>query len=481
MTYHSIPHFPQVIIDDSIPRRIYQTWETRYLPADMASAVQSVKNANPGFEHELFDNNDCREFIKEHFPKEIVFAFDSLIPGAYKADLWRYCILYIQGGIYLDIKFVPVNGFRFESLIANEHLCKNWPNAIQKYDRGVYNAIMIMKAGNPMLKEAIYRIYENCCKKDYCYNWLYITGPGLLSEIIPSNYVFTMNHQLDDKVLLKDTLILQAYPTYRSWTREYYARSTKEHYGAAWMNKRVYSGKFTINSLPTVISMDIVPRRIYQTWETKNIPADMAAAVQTVKDANPGFEHTLFDDKGCREFIKEHFPQEIVAAFDSLIPGAYKADLWRYCILYIQGGIYLDIKFVPVNGFSFNSIINHEHLCKDRPEHFANRNGVYNAIMIMKPGNPILKEAIYKIYQNYCKKDYCRDWLYISGPGLLSEIVPLNFPYTMYHRIPDSVHLHDTLILDTYPTYRTWTKNYYANSTKEHYGIAWWKKRVYAS
>lgn len=30
-------------------------------------------------------------------------AYDALIPGAFKADLFRYCVLFIYGGVYADI------------------------------------------------------------------------------------------------------------------------------------------------------------------------------------------------------------------------------------------------------------------------------------------------------------------------------------------------------------------------------------------
>ena len=35
---------------------------------------------------------------------DVLNAYDSLIPGAYKADLFRYLVLYREGGVYLDCK-----------------------------------------------------------------------------------------------------------------------------------------------------------------------------------------------------------------------------------------------------------------------------------------------------------------------------------------------------------------------------------------
>ena len=82
----------------------------------MAKYVELLKEQNPEFEHYLYDDDDCRNFISKHFDEEVVEAFDLLIPGAYKSDLWRYCILYVTGGIYLDIKYKPIYGFKLIEL-----------------------------------------------------------------------------------------------------------------------------------------------------------------------------------------------------------------------------------------------------------------------------------------------------------------------------------------------------------------------------
>ena len=78
-----------------VPKIIYQTWPTKNLTRNMAWVVNRIKTTHPDFEYHLFDDNDCRKFIKEHFNMETLWAFDKLIPGAYKADLWRYCGRYI--------------------------------------------------------------------------------------------------------------------------------------------------------------------------------------------------------------------------------------------------------------------------------------------------------------------------------------------------------------------------------------------------
>ena len=83
-----------------IPLNIYQTWHTKRVPPKMFETINLIKNLNPRFNYQLFDDNDCREFIKNNFEPKVLHSFDSLIPGAYKADLWRYCI-YIKMVVYI--------------------------------------------------------------------------------------------------------------------------------------------------------------------------------------------------------------------------------------------------------------------------------------------------------------------------------------------------------------------------------------------
>jgi mannosyltransferase OCH1-like enzyme len=119
----------------AIPLDIYQTWYTKHLPPKMRERVELLKSQNPRFAHHLYDDNDCRQFIKTHFKPDVLEAFDKLIPGAYKADLFRLCILFIKGGIYMDIKLACVNGFRLIELVENNHFVLDRPS----YCNGIYN------------------------------------------------------------------------------------------------------------------------------------------------------------------------------------------------------------------------------------------------------------------------------------------------------------------------------------------------------
>ena len=85
-----------------------------------------------------------------------------------------------------------------------------------------------------------------------------------------------------------------------------------------------------------------IPRKIHRTYHDKSkIPEKVFT---NMREFAPGYEIHLYDDEDCKTFLRIHFQPEVVDAFCTLKQGAHKADLFRYCVMYIAGGIYLDIK-----------------------------------------------------------------------------------------------------------------------------------------
>lgn len=220
-----------------------------------------------------------------------------------------------------------------------------------------------------------------------------------------------------------------------------------------------------------------IPLNIFQTYHTLDLPMHMKKNVEELKKHNPEFTYRLFDDIMCREFIQNHFDQNILKAFDSLIPGAYKADLWRYCVLYIHGGIYMDIKLKCVDNFKLVELLDKEYYVKDRLS--GGRNGIYQAFMINLPKNPILLKCIQQIVQNVRHKFYGKNPLSITGPQLVSNYFSQHSIRSMdlYHGQEGScVYIGNHKIIDTYSHYR---KEQRDTQKTAYYAILWKKRQVY--
>ena len=74
-----------------VPNKVFDRW------------IQS----NPKYKIDFSLDEDCINFLKIHFNDHIVNLFKSIEKGMYKADLWRLCKLYINGGVYADVDLVP--------------------------------------------------------------------------------------------------------------------------------------------------------------------------------------------------------------------------------------------------------------------------------------------------------------------------------------------------------------------------------------
>ena len=239
--------FPNTIPKDIvIPLNIFTHWHTKDLKPGMLNAVNMMKETNPEFKYHLYDNDDCRVFIEKYFDKEVLIAYDCLIPQAYKADLWRYCILYIYGGIYLDIKFIPVNGFKLINLMDREHFVLE--NCVPNIDNLIIsNGFIISKPGNIILKNLILKIIENIKNKYYGDIPVDPTGPSALGKIhksIYNNYSKTdidifINFKNDTNylVIYNHYIILNIYSKYRE--EQNYNHENKS-YRTLWNDRAIY-------------------------------------------------------------------------------------------------------------------------------------------------------------------------------------------------------------------------------------------------
>jgi hypothetical protein len=81
-----------------------KTWFEPVTPEkypNMSRLIESWKRS--GWEYHFWDDASAADFLSLHFPPEVREAYDSILPGAFKADLFRYCVLLIMGGIYSDM------------------------------------------------------------------------------------------------------------------------------------------------------------------------------------------------------------------------------------------------------------------------------------------------------------------------------------------------------------------------------------------
>ena len=219
-----------------IPLRLFQCWHTLDLPPKMRENVELLKRQNPEFEYSLYDDKMCADFISRHFDKEVFYSFNKLKPGAYKADLWRYCVLYIHGGIYLDIKYKCANGFKLLEMTDQEYFVKDRIHGTDHTKKaGIYQALMCSLPKNKELFVCIQKIVYYVKHNLYNNNSLDVTGPHILNSKLLENTVLTFNGK---SILRNNNHLLDIYKEYR---KEQHQFALNEYYATMWKNKNIYN------------------------------------------------------------------------------------------------------------------------------------------------------------------------------------------------------------------------------------------------
>jgi mannosyltransferase OCH1-like enzyme len=234
-------------IEIDIPLICYTTWHTHNIPPKMRTHFDRLCKNNLDIQFELFDEIQCREFISQNFEKDVLDAYDRLSPSSYKSDLWRYCVLYRNGGIYMDIKYETVNGFCLKDICDKERFVLDRPGHWDKDQVGLYTALIVSKPRNKILRACIQRITHNTENYYYGSNALYPTGPGMLGQIYFDNDFLQNIHRLREiemfhrdktnEIVYKNTIVMKIYDGYREEQLKY---QNNMHYSKLWEHRAIY-------------------------------------------------------------------------------------------------------------------------------------------------------------------------------------------------------------------------------------------------
>ena len=109
MTYKAFHAFfcqknTECIANTTIPKVIYRTAKSQVLSPSHQRAWDFTAHHNPEFRQVLLDDADADAFMKKSLSGTIYDTYKRIVPGAAKADLLRYTVMYELGGVYLDIK-----------------------------------------------------------------------------------------------------------------------------------------------------------------------------------------------------------------------------------------------------------------------------------------------------------------------------------------------------------------------------------------
>lgn len=178
----------------------------------------------------------------------------------------------------------------------------------------------------------------------------------------------------------------------------------------------------------------MIPKTVYQTWISKDLPSFYADIVHHNRQMNPDYEFSLWDEKEMEDFMNSSdLSPRIKQAFFRLNPhyGPARSDLFRYSIIYLYGGIYLDIKIKIQKPF-------HEWI----PDHYDflysywnHGREIANWYLIFSPQHPILGKLLDSISSSILCIPDDQDWrgkadvLKLTGPIPYTRIMESNLSH----------------------------------------------------
>jgi len=249
-----------------IPKIIIKTsWQKiNELPREVQGALKKTISLNPDYTLYYFDNDDVESFMKD-FSLEAYNAYKSLIPGAYRADLFRYCFIYKYGGCYSDIGHVMKQSFDYIVSDANIVIIKDTDIFFRFY--GIHNALICSTAGHQFFKQVIDSCVKNINKRYYGNTAVDITGPTFFykeyrcyfeqicrkdTQINSHDVTIGNNQHNCEKCKIKMLLLNRNYildhlrnklirVKFNNYYSVMYPRSkNKIHYSELWYRKKVY-------------------------------------------------------------------------------------------------------------------------------------------------------------------------------------------------------------------------------------------------
>jgi hypothetical protein len=170
------------IFESKIPFKLFQTAKSNIdvNPYVKKTFIDTV-NLNSGLKCFFFSDEDAVAYISGHFgqnSKELR-AFQSLRVGAYKADIFRLCVLWKEGGFYKDINKPLVKPLR--SLALHNCSLLVFRDFNGKY---VFQGLIGACQNNKHIKFILDHIVSDVLDNLVGPNNLWPTGPGAFGKYL---------------------------------------------------------------------------------------------------------------------------------------------------------------------------------------------------------------------------------------------------------------------------------------------------------
>ncbi len=185
--------FPCIGSDSKVPLVYHVVASTKILP----HLVRMNSLSNSDYRLNYHTDESARDYIKDNCGSTVLLAYDCINIYAYRADLFRFCALHSEGGVYMDadiLSLVPFREMYSECAVATVgHDFPSNGKAVKQMK------ILASQKGAPIFKCAMDTIVNNVRNRNISSNILAFSGPVMLQSCYEKHSVKVAISYLDSR------------------------------------------------------------------------------------------------------------------------------------------------------------------------------------------------------------------------------------------------------------------------------------------
>jgi mannosyltransferase OCH1-like enzyme len=432
---------PAVARSEDVPRIIWRSapFDRRRLPAPLARAARSAAVFAPDFVQVFADDAAVNSFVARWFP-EFLDVHRSLVCWAMRVHLWRLLVLHKFGGVYLGPGVVLLQPL-------HTWLPPQGLTMLAAAGGQLRQTLLAAPPGHPALLQLARALAANVRQ----------ARTAAVGRVPPTVASIT-GHTAVAKTLADLERTPWTVSTVAEWHPQAGALLEARTPGT---DRALYTARGVplpagtrrlFQTPPTFLTYDQflawwaepagpaaqdrdaselpdgrLPRLLWRTaaFEAPDLPDGVLNAMATWTQHAPQWTQVYMSDADCRRFVAATQPPAVLAAYDALLPGAFRADLWRLLALHTYGGLYSDIGHVLLRPLepALDPALDTLVLVPDRKDRInGNVARIYNAMMAARPGDPIVAAMIAFVVARITRRTRGMDCLDITGPTALGRV-----------------------------------------------------------
>jgi mannosyltransferase OCH1-like enzyme len=222
-------------LDDRIPHHVFRIFQHNNIPEPIKSiALSASYKYNMATIFVTFA--DARHTLEQCGALD---AFNKLIPGAFKADLLRYCLVWLHGGWYADLS---------SNFVSDPRPLGKFNDLVVASDPGVpgafLNGLFAARPRHPGVRAAIDAVISNVDRCFYGQRDLAPTGPILFGKVLKSypKHVLAAHYHGEIMHIGIPDLVHNKFDGYRAHYAKLGYDKNVQSYGHLYNARRVYRG-----------------------------------------------------------------------------------------------------------------------------------------------------------------------------------------------------------------------------------------------